>query len=78
MLPIGSAHSKTSWAASHVNGRTVPRLVFPTLDQPIGTAPELELELELVLAQAPALPLLLILMLMRALAEPVSIAESPR
>jgi len=76
MLPIGSAHSKTSWAASHVNGRTVPRLVFPTLDQPIGTAPELELELELVLAQAPALPLLL--MLRRALAEPVSIAESPR
>jgi len=74
MLPIGSAHSKTSWAASHVNGRTVPRLVFPTLDQPIGTAPELELEL--VLAQAPALPLLL--MLRRALAEPVSIAESPR
>ena len=71
MLPIGSAHSKTSLAASHVNGSTVPRLVFPTLDQPIGTAPELELEL--VLAQAPALPLLL----MRALAEPVSIVVSP-
>ena len=69
MLPIGSAHSKTSLAASHVNGSTVPRLVFPTLDQPIGTAPELEL----VLAQAPAPPLLL----MRALAEPVSIVESP-
>ena len=49
----------------------MPRLVFPTLDQPIGTAPELELEL--VLAQAPVLPLLL----MRALAEPVSIVESP-
>ena len=73
MLPIGSAHSKTSLAASHVNGSTVPRLVFPTLDQPIGTALELELELVLAEAQAPALPLLL----MRALAEPVSIAESP-